>query len=137
MLVLLVLTVQVIFVLYARSVVTAATVDAVRSVTAYSSAQTYDLTAAGPDPQELIAERTAVDRARTSLGGYRDTTTFTWLPSRPGEVALRVTFHLRGTSFGLIDLPLLDTFSRTVRARVEHIVCPVTAGCTVIGGTGP
>jgi len=136
-LVLLLFTVQVVFDLYARSVVTAAAVDAVRSVTAFSNSRGYAPSSSTPDAAEAGAEARAVDRARASLGGYARATTFTWLPAAPGEVALQVEFRLSGTPLRFVDLPLLNTFSRTIRGRIEQIVCPAGQGCSIITAGGP
>jgi hypothetical protein len=119
-------------------VVTSAAVAAVRSVTSFSSSAGYQPSQADPDPAEVAAETRAVDAARASLGGYGRETTFAWMPAPAGEVELRVAFHLSGTSFGLVHLPLLNDFTRTVRARVEQIVCPPDNQCTVVeGGASP
>jgi hypothetical protein len=133
-LLLLLLAVQVVFDLYARSVVTSSAVDAVRSVTDFSSSQAYDPTSATPNPSEVEAEARAVDRAEAGLGGYARATTFTWLPASAGEVELRVSFKVSGTSFSLASLPLLNSFTRTVRARVEQIVCSPGARCSLVQG---
>jgi hypothetical protein len=131
-LLLLLLAVQVVFDLYARSVVSSAATGAVRSVTDFSTSRGYDLTSATPNGAEVDAEALAVDRAEAGLGGYARATAFTWLPAPPGEVELRVSFKLSGTSFSLATLPLLNTFTRTVRARVERIACPSGASCTIV-----
>jgi hypothetical protein len=131
-LLLLLLAVQVVFDLYARSVVSSAATGAVRSVTDFSMSRAYDLTSTTPNGPEADAEAQAVDRAEAGLGGYARATAFTWLPAPPGEVELRVSFKLSGTSFSLATLPLLNTFTRTVRARVERIVCPSGASCTIV-----
>jgi hypothetical protein len=131
-LLLLLLAVQVVFDLYARSVVSSAATGAVRSITDFSMSRTYDLTSTTPNGPEADAEAQAVDRAEAGLGGYAPATAFTWLPAPPGEVELRVSFKLSGTSFSLATLPLLNTFTRTVRARVERIVCPSGASCTIV-----
>ena len=105
---------QVIFDLYARSVVTSTAVRAARSVAAFN----------GTDRSQ--AEATA----RSSLGGYASRTSFTWEPAPPDEVWLRVRFH----NPSAWHLPWLDNFDRTVKVRAEHIVCP-SGGCTTFGGT--
>jgi hypothetical protein len=119
-LLILLFTVQVVFDLYARSVVSAAAVRAARSAAATP--------ATAPD--------VAVGQAEASLGGYAREAQFSWEPAPPGQVWLRVRFDIRHSTFDLSRwaLPFLNTFARTVKVRAEHVVCPVTS-CTTLGGT--
>ncbi len=121
-LILLLLAVQVVFALYARTVVTATAVSAARSVAAYH-----------PNGQSTgEAEASAEQRARSQLGGYASVTTFEWIPS-PDHVVLRVGFDLRASGFNIVGafLPGLGRFHRTVRVRIERLVC--ARPCTVVG----
>jgi len=102
--------VQLLFNLYATSVVTSATYDAARRV-ATSPAQP-------PDQSTLDA---AVDHARALLGGYASRVAFTWDLSDPDVVRLHV--HAVNPRFlgGPLDhLVGLDTIDRTVDVRVEQ-----------------
>lgn len=120
LLLILLFTVQVVFDLYARSVVTAAAVRAARSAASFR--------AATPDA--------AVADAEASLGGYAREARFTWEPAPPGQVWLRVRFDLRRSPLELSRwaLPFLDSFDRTVKVRAEHVVCDRTP-CAPLGGT--
>ena len=130
-LVLLLFAVQVIFDLYARSVVTLATVEAAHSVADYSESSAYE----GPGGASALAtaESQAETEAEARLGGYARQVSFEWAPSPPaGEVELTASFEMGGSSFDMFRLPFLDHFSRTVRVRIEQIVCPANATCTVV-----
>ena len=123
---------QVAFDLYARSAVTTAAVDAARSVADDRSSSTY------PSGEEVAISH-AQERAIAALGDYGRATGFQWslLPSadRPETVALRVHFDLRASRYSLVGplvLPGLNQFYRTVRVRIEHIVCPPDRVCTSI-----
>jgi hypothetical protein len=130
---------QVVFDLYARSAVTSAAVEAARSVAGFTSSHAYGATpTGGMDIFERQAIAAAEARARAALGRYGDVTTFAWrfLPSdaAPTEVELRVRFDVNGSTFDLtrpLALPGLNRFDRTVRVRVERIVCPTDAPCHV------
>lgn len=131
---------QVLFALYARSAVTAAAVDAARSVADYGRAASYRGTpAGGPDP----AEQAAIDQARQrfdeALGAYGSQTRFDLslepTDGEPQQVVLHVGFDLRASRFSLVGpliLPGLNRFDRTVRVRIERIVCPSGRTCTVV-----
>jgi len=106
-LVMLLFAVQVIFNLYAASVVTAVSFDAARQV-------------AGSDGGPASIEA-AEAQARQSLGRYGDGVAFTWDVSGDEEVVLRVqsenpTF-LPAAMAGPVGLDRLD---RTIRIRVER-----------------
>jgi len=154
-LVLLLFAVQVIFDLYARSVVTSAAVEAARAVADFGSAQFYG---AAPDGGFNAAEQDAINsaqlRAEEALGSYSHATDFDWKllgpdgrpdPSDPTEVELTVSFDLSGTGYDLarpLALPGLNRFDRTIRVRIEHVVCPADASCSIVtaptvGGAGP
>lgn len=106
-LILLLFAVQVLFNLYAASVVTAVSYDAARRV------------AGGDGGPELIAS--AEDQARAELGRYADRVTFDWSASDDEEVVLHVE-----ASNPHVLLPVLagpaafDHLDRTVRIRVER-----------------
>jgi hypothetical protein len=119
-LLMLLFAVQAIFDLYARSVVTTAAVRAARSAAAFPAT-----------PRDE-----AIAQAEASLGGYAGQVHFTWMPAPPGQLWLRADFDLAHSSFDLSRwaLPFLNSFDRTVKVRVEQLVCP-TGGCTTVGGT--
>ncbi|GAC1305955.1 MAG: hypothetical protein NVSMB16_01660 [Acidimicrobiales bacterium] len=78
----------------------------------------------------MLAVRQAQDRAGRALGAYGRVTSFRWnlLPTAadPSEVELRAHFDLRGTRYSLLGplaLPGLNQFDRTVRVRIERLVC--------------
>jgi Flp pilus assembly protein TadG len=121
--VLLLFAVQVIFDLYARSVVTSATVEAAHAVADYGTSGS----------SMASAEAAAEAHAQSQLGGYARQAQFSWAsPPPPGEVELTASFEMGGSSFDLFRLPFLDHFSRTVRVRVERIQCPAGATCTTV-----
>ena len=134
-LVLLLFATQVAFDLYARSAVTAAALDAVRSVADDHQAASYT---GNPDAASAAAAQ-AQARAMSALGRYGKVTSFQWAflpdPGQPQVVSLRVRFDLRGGRLSLVGpltLPGLNRFDRTVRARVERVVCPPGQTCTVV-----
>jgi hypothetical protein len=104
----LLLGVQVLFDLYARSAVTAATFDAARVV-------------AGADAGGASgAEADAEGAARRMLGHYGQGAEFRWAVEAD---AIALTVHVRSPSLlpALVTRPLsLDTIERTVRVRREH-----------------
>jgi len=99
--------VQVLFNLYATSVVTAVSYDAARRVAVSDGAP-------GATAQ-------AESRARQELGRYANRVSFDWTGSTADEVVLRV--HAQNPS---VLLPLrkgpaaLDQVDRTIHVRVEH-----------------
>jgi hypothetical protein len=102
--------VQLLFNLYATSVVTSAAYDAARSV-ATGSVQ--------PATEEQLDA--ALDHARSLLGKYRDRATFDWDLSNPDVVRL----HVHAVNPRLLAPPLdqlvgLDVIDRTVVVRVER-----------------
>jgi hypothetical protein len=102
--------VQLLFNLYATSVVTSVAYDAARSVA------TADVQPA--TQRELDA---AVEHARTLLGAYRDRATFDWDISDPDVIRL----HVRAVNPRLLAPPLdhlvgFDVIDRTVVVRVEE-----------------
>jgi hypothetical protein len=104
----LLLGVQVLFDLYARSAVTAATFDAARVVAGAD--------AGGAPGAEADAEGTA----RRMLGHYGQGAEFRWAVEAD---AIALTVHVRSPSLlpALVTRPLsLDTIERTVRVRREH-----------------
>ena len=122
-LVLLLVAVQVLFDLYARSAVTAAAFDAARKVSG------YDLANLPPD-QLSQAQADAEAHARQILGRYGRVTTFTWTLTAD-EVQLRVQV----TNPSLLPAPMgralgIDRIDRTVRLPSEHLVCSALP-CTV------
>jgi len=101
--------VQLLFNLYATSVVTSAAYDAARSV---ATAPTQPAT-----QQQLDA---AVDHARTLLGSYRDRATFEWDLSDADVVRLHVhAVNPRVLAPPLDHLVGFDVIDRTVVVRVE------------------
>jgi hypothetical protein len=135
-LVILLFVTQVVFDLYARSAVTAAAVDAARSVAGYASSDAYTGPGGGAAEQQAVV--TAESRARAALGRWGDVTTFSWrfLPTDgpPTTVELEVRFDASASGFNLarsLALPGLNHFDRTVRVRVERITCPPTTPCQV------
>lgn len=108
-LVFLLVAVQVVFDLYARSSVTAVAYDAARRVAGADGGAT--------ETAELRAEATA----RTTLGRYGQRVEFTW-SADDQQVSLAV--HVRNPTLlpSLVSSQLgLDTIDRTVRVRREQI----------------
>ena len=107
-LLLLLFAVQVIYGLYATSVVTAVTYDAAKAV-------------AGSDGGgEAMAE--AQRRATDQLGRYGDDVSFDW--ARSDEDAIRLTVRAQRPSFfprELVGDSFLGQIVRTVRVRVEKV----------------
>lgn len=106
-LVMLLFAVQVLFNLYATSVVTAVTYDAARRV-------------AGADggPSSMAA---AEGQARQSLGRYASRVTFDWNGSSAEEVVLRVQAESPSVLLPSFAGPVaLDRLDRTIRIRVER-----------------
>jgi hypothetical protein len=102
--------VQLLFNLYATSVVTSATYDAARQV---ATSPHHPATA-----DELDA---AVAHARQLLGGYADRASFDWDLSNPDVVKLHVhAVNPRLLGAGLDSLVGLDVIDRTVEVRVEE-----------------
>ncbi len=133
---------QVVFDLYARSAVSSAAVDAARSIA--EAVRTADSQGPSGAPTEQAAIEEARQRFESALGAYGSQTRFELLltpdANAPDEVVLRVGFDLRGSRYSLVGplvLPGLNRFTRTVRVRVEHIVCPRGRTCTVISGGSP
>ena len=106
-LVMLLFAVQVLFNLYAASVVTAVSYDAARRV------------AGGDGGQPYMAE--AEDQARQSLGRYAARVTFDWSGSNADEVVLRVQSDNPSVLLPMMAGPAaLDRLDRTIRVRVER-----------------
>ena len=98
--------VQVLFNLYAASVVTAVSYDAARRV-------------AGSDggPGHMAD---AEDQARRSLGRYAGRVTFDWSATSPEEVVLRVQSDNPSVLLPVVAGPVaFDKLDRTIRIRVE------------------
>ena len=104
-LVLLLFAVQVLFNLYATSVVTAAAFDAAHQVAD-----------AGGDP---AAQAHALDHAHHVLGRYYDKVRFDWVGSDDQHVQLHVHAENRNFAFGGLRLDALQVVDRTVKVRVE------------------
>ena len=106
-LVMLLFAVQVLFNLYAASVVTAVSYDAARRV------------AGGDGGPGLMAE--AEEQARQSLGRYSDRVTFDWSETTADEVVLHVQTDNPNVLLPVLAGPAaLDTLDRTIRVRVER-----------------
>ncbi len=106
-LVMLLFTVQVLFNLYAASVVTAISYDAARRV------------AGGDGGPPLISA--AEEQARQSLGRYAERVTFDWSGSNADEIVLRVQADNPSILLPLGAGPAaLDQLDRTIRVRVER-----------------
>lgn len=106
-LVMLLFAVQVLFNLYAASVVTAVSYDAARRVAGSDGGQSY------------MAE--AEEQARQSLGRYSTRVTFDWSASNAEEVVLRVQSDNPNVLLPLMAGPAaLDRLDRTIRVRVER-----------------
>ena len=106
-LVMLLFAVQVLFNLYAASVVTAVSYDAARRV-------------AGSDGgADHIAE--AEEQARQALGRYASRVTFDWSGTNDDEVVLRVQSDNPSVMLPVLAGPAaLDELDRTIRVRVER-----------------
>jgi hypothetical protein len=108
-LVLLLFAVQVLFDLYARSVVTATAYDAARQV-------------AGSHRGSVEAARADAEaNARDLLGRYGSRVRFRWSTTDPDTVRLRVTVDNPRVGLAGVSTPLLaDHLDRTVTVRVER-----------------
>ena len=106
-LVMLLFAVQVLFNLYAASVVTSISYDAARRV-------------AGSDGgADHMAE--AEDQARQALGRYASRVTFDWSASSGDEVVLHVHADNPNVMLPVVRGPAaLDHVNRTIRVRVER-----------------
>ena len=106
-LVMLLFAVQVLFNLYAASVVTAVSYDAARRVAGSDGGPFY------------IAE--AEDQARQALGRYASRVTFDWSASNDEEVVLRVQSDNPSILLPVAAGPAaFDHLDRTIRVRVER-----------------
>jgi hypothetical protein len=106
-LVLLLFAVQVLFNLYAASVVTAVSYDAARRV-------------AGSDGGSAFIAA-AEDQARAELGRYADRVTFDWSATDTEEVVLRVRAGNPHVLLPVLAGPAaFDRLDRTIRVRVER-----------------
>jgi hypothetical protein len=106
-LVMLLFAVQVLFNLYAASVVTAVSYDAARRVAGSDGGPGY------------VAEAEA--QARQSLGRYAGRVTFDWSASSPEEVVLRVQSDNPSLLLPVVAGPVaFDRLDRTIRIRVER-----------------
>ena len=106
-LVMLLFAVQVLFNLYAASVVTAVSYDAARRVAGSDG---------GP---EYMAD--AEEQARQSLGRYASRVTFDWSATTDEEVVLRVQTDNPNVLLPVLAGPAaLDQLDRTIRVRVER-----------------
>ncbi|MGH9265819.1 MAG: hypothetical protein ACRD1D_14115 [Acidimicrobiales bacterium] len=106
-LVMLLFAVQVLFNLYAASVVTAVSYDAARRVAGSDGGPGY------------MAE--AEEQARQALGRYSDRVTFDWSGTSDEEVVLRVRSDNPNILLPMGAGPAaLDTVDRTIRVRVER-----------------
>jgi hypothetical protein len=106
-LVMLLFAVQVLFNLYAASVVTSVSWDAARRV------------AGGDGGADHMADAEA--QARAALGRYQSRVTFDWSGSGPEEVVLRVHSENPSVLLPVAAGPLaFDTLDRTIRVRVER-----------------
>ena len=106
-LVMLLFAVQVLFNLYAASVVTAVSYDAARRVAGSDGGPSY------------IAE--AEDRARQALGRYASRVTFDWSATSEEQVVLRVQSDNPSVMLPVAaGLAAFDRLDRTIRVRVER-----------------
>jgi hypothetical protein len=106
-LVMLLFAVQVLFNLYAASVVTAVSYDAARRVAGSDG---------GPG---LVAE--AENQARQELGRYAARVSFDWSATSTDEVVLRVQTRNPHVLLPVLAGPAaLDRLDRTIRVRVER-----------------
>lgn len=104
---LLLVAVQVLYNLYATSVVTAVTSDAARRVAA---------AAGGPDSVATVEAD-----ARRALGRYGDRVSFDWSASDDDYVVVRVRARNPRFLWAALDRPLaFDDVDRTIRVRVER-----------------
>lgn len=106
-LVMLLFAVQVLFNLYATSVVTAVSYDAARRVAGSDGGADYEAQAQAQAVQEL--------------GRYADRVTFDWGASTADEVVLHVQAQNPHVLLPFLAGPAaLDHIDRTIRIRVEH-----------------
>lgn len=106
-LVMLLFAVQVLFNLYAASVVTAVSYDAARRVAGSDGGPTH------------VAE--AEEQARHALGRYAERVTFDWSATSADEVVLRVQSDNPSVLLPVRAGPAaLDRLDRTIRVRVER-----------------
>jgi Flp pilus assembly protein TadG len=106
-LVMLLFAVQVLFNLYAASVVTAVSYDAARRVAGSDGGSAY------------TAE--AEDQARQALGRYASRVTFDWSGSTADEVVLHVQSDNPSVLLPVLAGPAaFDRLDRTIRVRVER-----------------
>jgi len=106
-LVMLLFAVQVLFNLYAASVVTAVSYDAARRVAGSDGGTSY------------ISDAEA--QARQALGRYAGNVTFDWSGTTPEEVVLRVQTDNPSVLLPMLAGPAgLDRLDRTIRVRVER-----------------
>ncbi len=106
-LVMLLFAVQVLFNLYAASVVTAVSYDAARRVAGSDGGTSY------------MAE--AEEQARQNLGRYGSRVTFDWSATSAEEVVLRVRSDNPSVLLPVLAGPAaLDRLDRTIRVRVER-----------------
>ncbi len=106
-LVMLLFAVQVLFNLYAASVVTAVSYDAARRVAGSDGGPSY--------------EAEAEEQARQALGRYADRVTFDWSATSADEVVLRVRSDNPSLLLPVLAGPAaLDRLDRTIRIRVER-----------------
>ena len=107
-LVMLLFAVQVLFNLYAASVVTSVSYDAARRVAGSDGGSSY------------IGHAEA--EARQALGRYADRVTFDWSGTGPDEGVLRVQSQNPSVLLPLHKGPAaLDHLDRTIRVRVERV----------------
>ena len=106
-LLMLLFAVQVLFNLYAASVVTTVSYDAARRVAGSDGGHAY------------ITE--AEDQARQALGRYASRVTFDWSATGPEEVVLRVQSQNPSFLLPVMAGPVaFDHLDRTIRVRVER-----------------
>jgi hypothetical protein len=121
-LLLMLLAVQVLFDLYARSAVTAAAFDAARRVAGYEIATL-------PPEQLATAEADAEAQARNVLGRYAAETTFRWDVTAT-DVALRVMVRNRSVLPAALTRAMnIDTIDRTVQVHSETLICTASTPC--------
>jgi hypothetical protein len=121
-LVLLLVAVQVLFDLYARSAATAVAFDAARRVAGYDLATL-------PQDQLMQAEADAEAQARQTLGRYGRDVSFTWTLT-PTDVELRVRIANSTVVPTQLAGPMgIDTIDRTVRVHAERLVCSAGQAC--------